>query len=73
MADAWLYPEPGDHARGYNTDQPIRERGWTHWHHLFNHAEATYWQGKLFSEFTIEHDKFSQNREEHCCLGLAVA
>lgn len=21
--------------RGYNTEQPIRERGWTHWHHLF--------------------------------------
>lgn len=21
---------------GYNTDQPIRERGWTHWHHLFS-------------------------------------
>lgn len=21
--------------RGYNTDQPIRERGWTRWHHLF--------------------------------------
>lgn len=20
---------------GYNTDQPIRERGWTHWQHLF--------------------------------------
>jgi len=20
---------------GYNTDQPTRERGWTHWHHLF--------------------------------------
>jgi putative DNA methylase len=20
---------------GYNTDQPIRERGWTYWHHLF--------------------------------------
>jgi len=20
---------------GYNTDQPIREKGWTHWHHLF--------------------------------------
>ncbi len=20
---------------GYNTTQPIRERGWTHWHHLF--------------------------------------
>lgn len=22
-------------VNGYNTDQPIRERGWTHWHHLF--------------------------------------
>jgi adenine-specific DNA methylase len=22
-------------ASGYNTDQPTRERGWTHWHHLF--------------------------------------
>ncbi len=22
--------------RGYNTDQPIREKGWTYWHHLFN-------------------------------------
>ena len=21
---------------GYNTDQPMRERGWTYWHHLFN-------------------------------------
>jgi len=21
---------------GYNNTQPIRERGWTHWHHLFN-------------------------------------
>ena len=21
---------------GYNTSQPIRERGWTHWHHLFS-------------------------------------
>jgi putative DNA methylase len=21
---------------GYNTSQPIREKGWTHWHHLFN-------------------------------------
>lgn len=21
---------------GYNTDQPIRERGWKYWHHMFN-------------------------------------
>ncbi len=25
--------------RGYNTDQPIRERGWTYWHHLFRPRE----------------------------------
>lgn len=24
---------------GYNTDQPIRERGWTYWHHLFSARE----------------------------------
>ncbi len=23
-------------SRGFNTDQPIRERGWTYWHHLFS-------------------------------------
>lgn len=23
-------------ANGYNTDQPLRERGWTHWHQMFN-------------------------------------
>jgi putative DNA methylase len=27
---------------GYNTDQPIRERGWTHWHHLFNPRQLLY-------------------------------
>lgn len=27
---------------GYNTDQPIRERGWTHWHHLFNARQLLY-------------------------------
>jgi adenine-specific DNA methylase len=26
---------------GYNTDQPIRERGWTYWHHLFNPRPTT--------------------------------
>jgi putative DNA methylase len=28
--------------KGYNTDQPIRERGWTHWHHLFNPRHLLY-------------------------------
>lgn len=27
---------------GYNTDQPVRERGWTHWHHLFNPRQILY-------------------------------
>ena len=27
---------------GYNTDQPIRERGWTHWHHLFTPRQLMY-------------------------------
>ncbi len=22
--------------KGYNTSQPMRERGWTHWHHMFS-------------------------------------
>jgi putative DNA methylase len=29
---------------GYNTDQPIRERGWTHWHHLFNARQLAMYQ-----------------------------
>jgi adenine-specific DNA methylase len=24
---------------GPKTDEPIRTRGWTHWHHLFNHRQ----------------------------------
>lgn len=28
--------------RGYNTDQPIRERGWTYWHHLWNPRHLLY-------------------------------
>ena len=28
--------------RGYNTDQPIRERGWTHWHHLWGSRQLLY-------------------------------
>ena len=27
---------------GYNTDQPIRERGWTYWHHMFNPRQLLY-------------------------------
>lgn len=27
---------------GYNNDQPIRERGWTYWHHLFTPRQLLY-------------------------------
>ncbi|KPQ33163.1 MAG: Adenine-specific DNA methylase containing a Zn-ribbon [Phormidesmis priestleyi Ana] len=29
---------------GYNTDQPIRERGWRYWHHLFNPRQMSLFQ-----------------------------
>ncbi|MBB4070573.1 adenine-specific DNA methylase [Salinibacter ruber] len=37
---------------GYNTDQPIRERGWTHWHHLFNPRQLL--TNGLFSKLSDE-------------------
>ncbi len=41
--------------KGYNTDQPIRERGWTHWHQLFNPRQlmlgALYRKNLLAYEF----------------------
>lgn len=35
--------------RGYNTEQPVRERGWTFWHHLFTPRQLL-WQGLLREE-----------------------
>jgi adenine-specific DNA methylase len=29
-------------VKGYNTEQPIRERGWTYWHHLFTPRQLLY-------------------------------
>ncbi len=37
-------------ASGFNTDQPIRERGWTHWHHLFTPRQLLM-LGLAFREF----------------------
>jgi putative DNA methylase len=34
---------------GYNTDQPIRERGWAYWHHFFNARQLLY-QKLIFSK-----------------------
>ena len=35
---------------GYNTEQPIRERGWTHWHHLFTPRQLLI-HGAIRSQF----------------------
>ena len=37
---------------GYNTAQPIRERGWTHWHHLFHPRQLLV--NAAFSAFSVE-------------------
>ena len=44
--------EPGD-----KTDEPIRTRGWTHWHHLFN-ARHLHLNAILRSRFSPEHENF---------------
>ena len=41
---------------GYNTDQPIRERGWTYWHHLFNPRQLLV--GGLVNQSTDARSKF---------------
>lgn len=42
---------------GYNTNQPIRERGWTYWHHLFNPRQLLI--GGLLNKYTSAKMKFS--------------
>lgn len=41
---------------GYNTDQLIRERGWTHWHQLFNPRQLLEMQF-LIKRISVETDK----------------
>lgn len=49
---------------GYNTDQPIRERGWQYWHQLFNPRQLL-----VNSLFVIYVDKLSKSEKERA-LGL---
>jgi putative DNA methylase len=48
---------------GYNTDQPIRERGWTHWHHMFSPRQL------LFLGLTNKHIR---NRMDSYVAPLSV-
>jgi putative DNA methylase len=52
---------------GYNTDQPIRERGWTHWHHLFTPRQLLV--HGLLAEISGRVSKSIQERAA-CLLGL---
>jgi putative DNA methylase len=45
---------------GYNTDQPIRERAWTHWHHLFNPRQL--FIAALFRRHIAANDALSFNQ-----------
>ncbi len=39
---------------GYNTDQVVRERGWTHWHHLFSTRQLLKLGSMMCKSFEIE-------------------
>jgi putative DNA methylase len=51
---------------GYNTDQLIRERGWTHWHHLFNPRQL------LIHGLCIEHALSLYNifKDKYICTNM---
>jgi putative DNA methylase len=50
---------------GYNTNQPIRERGWIYWHHLFNPRQLLV-NGLFFENI------FSSNRENNLLVALML-
>jgi adenine-specific DNA methylase len=52
---------------GYNTEQPIRERGWTHWHHLFTPRQLL--THGVLAEFS-ERLAVSKQARVACLLGL---
>jgi len=54
---------------GYNTDQPIRERGWTHWHHLFNPRQLLV-HGQLLEHF-FRLNPISKETVASLCLSIA--
>ncbi|AVX31523.1 putative DNA methylase [Carboxydocella thermautotrophica] len=49
---------------GYNTRQPIWERGWTYWHHLFNPRQLLV--AGLINKYTGAHVKFGMTQVMNC-------
>ena len=56
-------------APGYNTNQLIRERGWTRWHHLFNARQLLL--AGTFTHSICESHLFSKNQKRALLLVLA--
>lgn len=54
-------------SKGYNTDQPVRERGWTYWHHLFTPRQLLV--HGLVSELSSE-SSGTKTAKATCLLGL---
>ena len=54
-------------TQGYNTAQPIRERGWTHWHHLFTPRQLLV-HGAM-AQFSTA-GEYSRTSFAACLLGL---
>ena len=52
---------------GYNTDQPIRERGWAYWHQLFNPRQII-----LHGLIAMEITKLATTKEEIVCGILSL-
>ena len=56
---------------GYNTDQPIRERGWTHWHHLF--APRQLLMHGAFLQLALNQTGQSKEFRAACLVGIAAS
>ena len=54
---------------GPKTDEPIRTRGWTHWHHLFNARQLLL--AGTFTRSLSESHMFSENQRRALLLVLA--
>lgn len=50
---------------GYNTDQPIRERGWTHWHHLYTPRQ-------MLVHGCLTKSSCNMGNSPYCFLGIAA-
>ncbi|MCW6060358.1 DUF1156 domain-containing protein [Clostridium sporogenes] len=52
---------------GYNTDQPMRERGWQYWHQLFNPRQLL-----THGLFNLVVNNYAQNKFEQVCGILGI-